>query len=427
MVGLVGVALFVILLFLRVWLGTAMAAVGFLGYVYITGWKNGLLVLGSVPYSTIANETVAAVPFFVLMGAMVSNTGVARDLYQSAYKWLGHFRGGLAMSTILACGGFAAICGSSPATVAAIGKVAVPEMRKYGYNMTLTTGCVAAGGTLGIMIPPSMGFILYGILTQESIGKLFMAGIIPGILQILFYVVVIFFLCRFNPSLGPAGPKASFREKLSSLKLTWPMFLLFLLVMGGIYGGWFTPTEAGAVGAFGAIVISVIAGKFTRGSFIDSILEAAQTTAMIIFILAGAFIFIKFMAVSKLPDLLAGYVSGLPFHRIVILVLIIFLYVILGMFLDAPAMIILTLPVLYPVILSLGFDPIWYGVIMVRVMEMALITPPVGLNVFVLAGATDVPLGIIFKGIVPFFLSDILHIALLVGFPVLSLFLPSVM
>jgi C4-dicarboxylate transporter DctM subunit len=424
-VGLIGIGVLVVLLFLRMWIGIAMAVVGFLGFAYITSLKNALMIIGSVPYSAIANEAVAAVPLFILMGVVVSNTGVAGDLYQTAYKWLGQLRGGLAMSTVAACGGFAAISGSSMAAAATMGKVALPEMQKYHYDLRLSTGSVAAGGTIGILIPPSMGFILYGILTEISIGRLFMAGIIPGILEIVFYIGVIFVMCRFNPRLGPTGPQVSFREKLSSLKYTWAMLALFLLVMGGIYGGWFTPTEAGAVGAFGAIALSALAGKITRRNFFASILEAAQTTAMIILIIASAYIFMKFMAVSRLPDFLASYVGGLPFPPIIILLLIVFLYIILGMFLDIYAAILLTLPILFPVILSLGFDTIWYGVIMVRVMEVGLITPPMGLNVFILAGVSETPVGVIFRGVVPFIMADILHIALLLAFPALSLYLPT--
>jgi C4-dicarboxylate transporter DctM subunit len=427
LVGVIGILLLVVLLFMRVWVGTVMAVVGFLGFSYIAGFQSALQVIGAVPFSTIADETVASVPLFILMGVIVSNTGVAADLYQTAYKWLGQLRGGLAMATVLACGGFAAISGASQAAVATMGKVALPEMKKYNYDARLATGVVAAGGTIGILIPPSMGFILYGILTEESIGKLFMAGIIPGLLEILFYIGVIFILCWRNSGLGPAGPKTSFREKVTSLKHTWAVLALFLLVMGGIYGGWFTPTEAGAVGAFGAMVISAIAGKFTRQNFLASVLETAQTTAMVMLILASAFIFMKFMAISRLPDFLATHIGELPFPPIVILVLIIFLYIILGMFLDGPSAIVLTLPVLFPVILSLGFNPIWYGVLMVRIIEIGLITPPMGLNVFILAGVTNSPLSIIFKGIVPFFIADILHVALLIGVPWLSLFLPNAM
>jgi C4-dicarboxylate transporter DctM subunit len=426
-VGLIGIGILVVLMFFRVWVGMTMAIVGFLGFAYIVGFKHAFLVMGSVPYAAISNETVASVPLFILMGVVVSNTGVAKDLYHAAYKWLGQLRGGLAMATVVACGGFAAVSGSSPATAATMGKVALPEMQKYKYDLKLTTGSIAAGGTIGILIPPSMGFILYGILTEESIGKLFMAGIIPGILEILFYIGLIVILCRFKPSLGPAGPKVRFMEKVTSLRYTWAMLCLFILVIGGIYGGWFTPTEAGAVGAFGAILVSTIAGKITRANFLASILEAAQTTAMIVIIIAGAFIFMRFMAVSRVPDMLATVISELPFPPLVILIFIIFLYILLGMFLDAPSAMVLTLPILFPVIISLGFDAIWYGVIMVRVIEIGLITPPFGMNVFVLAGVSDVPLGVIFRGIVPFVVADILHLALLVAFPAISLFLPSVM
>jgi C4-dicarboxylate transporter, DctM subunit len=426
-IGLIGVAILVVLLFLRVWIGIAMGVVGFLGFAYVTNFKYACMIIGSVPYTSIANETVAAVPLFILMGAVVSNTGVGGDLYQTAYKWFGQLRGGVAMATVVACGGFAAISGSSSAAAATMGKLALPEMKKYHYDNKLATGCVAAGGTIGILIPPSMGFILYGILTEISIGKLFMAGIIPGILEVVFYIGAIFVMCRFNPTLGPAGPKTVLKEKLLSLKNTWAMLVLFLLVMGGIYGGWFTPTEAGAVGAFGAMVISGISGKITRKNFFASILEASQTTAMIVLLIASAFVFMKFMAVSRLPDFLANYIAGLPFSPFHILMLIIFLYIILGMFLDIYAAILLTLPILFPVILSLGYDPIWYGVLMVRVMEVGLITPPMGMNVFILGGVTDVPLGTIFRGVVPFVIADILHIALLMVFPILSLFLPNVM
>lgn len=426
-IGLIGIVALLALMSLRMWVGLAMALVGFVGYACITDFKKALMVLGSVPYSCIASETVAALPLFILMGAIISNTGVSRDLYRTAYKWFGQKRGGLAMATVVASGSFAAISSSSMATASTMAKLALPEMEKYNYDLKLATGSIAAGGTLGILIPPSMGFILYGILTEISIGKLFMAGIIPGILEILFYIMTIFILCRINPSLGPAGPKVGFKKKLTSLKDTWTMLTLFLLVMGGIYGGWFTPTEGGAVGAFGAIVISTITGKITRNNFFDSLLETAQITGMIVIIIASAFIFMKFMAVSRLTNWLSSFIVTLPFSPIFILLVIIFFYIMLGMFLDIFAAILLTLPILYPVIISLGFNPIWYGVIMVRVMEVGLITPPMGLNVFVIAGVTKIPLRTIFRGVVPFVIADILHIALLIAFPILSLLLPSLM
>lgn len=426
-IGLVGVVVLVVLLFLRVWVGVAMAVVGFLGFALVTDFNYAALIMGSVPYSAIANETVASVPLFILMGAVVSNTGIGGDLYSTAHKWMGHLRGGLAMATVVACGGFAAISGSSSASAATMGKLALPEMKKFKYDDRLASGCVAAGGTIGILIPPSMGFILYGILTELSIGRLFMAGVIPGVLQVVFYIGAVFFICKANPSMGPAGTRMELREKISSLKFTWPVLALFFLVMGGIYGGWFTPTEAGAMGAFGAFAISAVTRKLTRGNAYNSILEAAQTTAMIILLIASAFIFMKFMAVSRLPDVMANYIAGLPFSPSVILFMIIVLYIVLGMFLDIYSAILLTLPVLYPVILSMGFDPIWYGVIMVVVMEIGLITPPMGMNVFILAGVSDTPMGTIFKGVVPFVIADILLIALLVFIPSLSLLLPNLM
>jgi len=425
MIGLIGVAVLVLLIFMRVWIGIAMAVVGFVGFACIAGLRNALFVLGSVPFNYVADETMAAIPLFILMGVVVSNTGVAGDLYRTGYKWFGQLRGGLAIATVVACGGFAAISGSSSAGAATMGKMALPEMKKYNYDLKLAAGAVAAGGTVGILIPPSMGFILYGLLTELSIGKLFMAGLIPGILEILFYAGVIMVMCRFNPRLGPAGPSVGFREKLTSLRATWPILGLFLLVMGGIYGGWFTPTEAGAIGAFGALVISAIIRKLTRESFVASVLEAAQNAAMIVLLMAGAFIFMKFMAVSRLPNWLADVAAGLPFPPLAILGLIIVMYIFLGMFLDIISAIVLTLPIIFPVIISFGFDPIWYGVIMVRVIEVGLITPPVGLNAFILAGVTNTPVGTIFRGVVPFIISDVLHIALLIVFPGLSLFLPN--
>jgi C4-dicarboxylate transporter DctM subunit len=331
------------------------------------------------------------------------------------------------MGTVMASGAFAAISGNSSASVAIMGRMALPEMKKYKYDHSLAAGSIAAGGTIGILIPPSMGFILYGILTEQSIGRLFMAGVIPGILEVVFYIGAIFIICQIKPRFGPAADKSTFKEKVVSLKHTWSMILLFLLVMGGIYGGWFTPTEAGAVGSFGAILIAGIARKLNVKNIYISVLEAAQTTAMIVLMVVSAFVLTKLMAVSRLPDLMASSIAGANVSPGVILVLIIGLYIILGMFLDIFAAILLTLPILYPVILSLGFDPIWYGVIMVRVMEVGLITPPMGLNVFIMASVTDEEIGTIFKGVVPFVIADIAHIALLVFVPALSLLLPGLM
>jgi C4-dicarboxylate transporter DctM subunit len=427
LVGAIGIIILMVLIFVRIWIGAAMLLVAILGYLYLDGPEITFVMAGQNPLSTIASYTFTAVPLFILMGTVVSNTGVGADLYNTAYKWIGKLRGGLAMSTVAACAMFAAICGSSMATSATMGKVALPEMKKYNYDEKLAAGSIAAGGTMGILIPPSMGFILYGLITEVSIGHLFMAGLIPGILEAVFYIVTIFILCRFNPSLGPRGASTSFKEKIISLKDTWAMVLLFALVMGGIYLGIFTPTEAGAIGAFGAIVISLIARRLSWQAFKISITDTAQTTAMIAFLVIGAFMLVRFLAISELPFVLGDTVAGLNLPPIGVLIAIVILYIILGCFLDIIAAIILTTPIIFPVVLAMGFDPIWFGVIMVRMMEIGAITPPMGLNVFVLSSVTDIPIGTIFRGIVPFIISDFCHVALLIAVPSLSLFIPQSM
>lgn len=427
LVGAIGIILMVVIIFFRFWIGGAMMLIGFVGFAYLAGWDDAMVIAGRVPLSTIAWYPVTAIPLFILMGAVLSHTGVSGDLYETAYKWIGRMRGGLAMATVLASAAFAAICGSSTATAATMGKVGFPEMEKYNYDIKLATGTIAAGGTMGILIPPSMGFILYGILNQVSIGKLFMAGIIPGFLEAVFYMATIWILCKWNPAMGPPGQKTTFKEKLLSLRKTWAMVLLFLLVMGGIYMGIFTPTEAGAAGAFGAILITFIGRRLKWSSFKGAIVESAQTTSMIMFMIVGAYILLRFLTITDLPGVLGQFLSGLPVSRMWILMGIILLYIFLGCFLDIFAAIILTSPVIFPAVQALGFDAIWFGVIVVRVMEIGMITPPIGLNVFVLSAVTNVPVGTIFRGIIPFVVTDVLHVALLVAIPALSLYLPETM
>ncbi|MEW6663979.1 MAG: TRAP transporter large permease subunit [Thermodesulfobacteriota bacterium] len=424
-IGGVGVVVLLVLMYARMSIGLSMMFVGFWGLVFLTGFKTAFAVLATVPYRTVADYPITAIPLFVLMGVVVSNMGVGKDLYYTANKWIGSMRGGLAMATVAACAGFAAICGSSSATAATMGKIAVPEMRQYRYNERLSSGCVAAGGTMGILIPPSMGFILYGILTGQSIGHLFMAGILPGITQALFYMGTIYIICRANPDLGPAGPKSDFKEKVASLGAVWPTLALFLLVIGGIYQGVCTPTEAGAVGAFGSIVITFLMRRATGRRILDSILETGKTTGMIIVMIVGAFVFSNFMAMTKLPVGLGEFVANLPVSRYIILIIIIFVYILLGMFLDIFAAIIFTVPIFYPVIEALGFDAIWYGVLMVRVIEIGLITPPVGMNVFILSGVVGTQVSTIFRGVVPFVIADTLNLVVLIAFPIVSLFIPS--
>lgn len=424
-IGLLGLVVLVLLLFARMGIAVAMAFVGFFGLLYLRGADIGLVVLGRIPTNTVAAYSMSAIPLFILMGAVVANTGVGSDLYNTAHKLVGHIRGGLAMATIVACGAFAAITGHSGATTATIGKVALPEMRKYNYDPKMATACIAAGGTIGILIPPSIVFIVYGVLTEQSIGKLFMAGIFPGILEVAFYMITVFILCRLNPKLGPPGPKTSFREKIVSLRFTWTVVVLFILVLGGIYLGVFTPTEAGAVGAFGAIVITFLSRRISGKALIGAIMETGEVTAMILFIMVGSYIFQNFMAMSKLPFVMGEFITQFSVSKYVILAIIMFLYIVLGCFLPPLAAVVLTIPIIFPAIIAMGFDPIWYGVLMVRVAEIGLITPPVGMNVFVLAGATNVPVGTIFRGVWPFVLSDILHVTLLIAIPPISLFLPS--
>jgi C4-dicarboxylate transporter DctM subunit len=425
MTGLLGIVVLIVLIFLRIWIGAVMVLVGIVGYGILAGWDMAVIVAGTEPYSNIAFYPITVIPLFILMGSVVSNTGVAGDLYNTAYTWIGKLRGGLAMATTMACCAFAAICGSSAATAATMARVALPEMKKHNYDMKMAAGSVAAGGTMGILIPPSMGFILYGILCEVSIGKLFMAGIIPGILEAVFYMITIWIMCKWRPHLGPPGESTTIKQKVVSLKGTWAMLVLFVLVMGGIYMGIFTPTEAGAVGAFGSIVISFIGRKLTWPNLRGSVVETAQTTAMIVFMIVGAFMLMRFLAISKLPFFIGDLVAGLPVGRMWIMIAIIVMYIILGCFLDIYAAIILTCPIIFPAVMALNFDVIWFGVIMVRVMEMGLITPPMGMNVFIMASVSDVPIGTIFRGVVPFIIADILHVALLVAVPSLSLFLPN--
>ena len=426
-IGVLGIIVLLILLFSGVWLGFAMALVGFVGLVLVMGLQGAGTVMATIPYTRSAFYAISALPLFTFMGVVVGASGIGNDLYDTAHKWFGRLPGGLAVSTVFAAGAFAAITGSSSASIVTLGSVAIPEMQKFHYNDKLASGAVAAGGTIGILIPPSLGFILYAILTEESIGRLFMAGMIPGILEVLFYMGTIFIVCAMNPTYGPRGPKTSIKEKIYSLKATWPVLTLFVLVIGGIYGGIFTPTEAGAVGAIGSIVIIFSMRRMNLTEFTRSTLDALRLIGMIFVLVIGAFVFAHFLAMTKLPFYLSDLVVGFSLHRYVALSVIVLLYIVLGMFLEIFSCIVLTVPILYPTIQALGFDPIWFGVIMVRMMEIGLITPPIGMNVFMLGGVTKMPLETIFKGIIPFFIADVCHVILLILFPKISLWLPDTM
>ncbi|MFH1651673.1 MAG: TRAP transporter large permease [Chloroflexota bacterium] len=427
-VGGIGFAVLFILMALRMPIAFAMGVVGLLGGWYLTSLPGALSVLGQIPYSTTANYTLSVIPLFVLMGQLAYYSGMSRDIYRAGYQWMGHWPGGLAMATTAACAGFAAMCGSSMATGATIGHVALPEMRGRRYDPGLATGCVAAGGTLGILIPPSVAMVVYAMLTEQSIGKLLIAGVLPGILLASLFMLTILVQVKINPSLAPAGPKASMRERLSAIKGTWGMMILVVVIIGGIYLGVFTANEAAGVGAFIALLLSLINRGLTWQAFYDSLVDTVKTTAMIMGIFVGAMIFSFFLARSELPFQLANYVGGLQLSPFIVLAAIVLLYVILGCLMDAMAMVVLTVPILFPVILQLGFDPIWYGVIMVIIVEQASITPPVGLNVYVIAGiAKDVPMGTIFRGIVPFWFMMMVCIVILTAVPQIALFLPNTM
>jgi len=426
-IGVIGLVVLVALLFARMWIGAAMAMVGFLGYAYIMGIKPAFGVISQIPFSTMSWYPLTTVPLYVFMGVILFQAGVGKDLYDTAYTLVGQLRGGLAMATVIACALFASITGISAPALVTMGKVALPAMRKYKYDDTLALGSIACAGTLAFLIPPSMSFIIYGILTETSIARLYMAGFIPGILLAGLFIATIAIITARRPAAGPAGPKTSLVGKVVSLKGTWPTLLLFIVVLGGIYLGVFTPTEGGAVGAFGALVITAAMRRLNFKKLRDSILEATQTTALVMFLIIGAYILMKFLAVSKLTILMGTTVAGLPVSPMVIFAGIVVLYIILGMFLDIISAVILTIPVVYPLILALGFDPIWFGVVITILIEMGLVTPPVGLDAFILSGAIDVPLSTIFRSVVPFLIAEIVCIVLLVIFPQIALFLPSTM
>lgn len=426
-IGIIGMVAFFLLLALGMPIGACMALVGFVGFVFIISLTGATTKLAVVPFSTISGYELAVIPLFIFMAHICFSAGFTRDLYDLAYKWLGRLPGGIAIASIAACAIFAAISASSIATAVTLGLVALPEMRKHGYADELATGAIAAGGTLGTMIPPSAAFIMYGIMTQNSIGKLFMAGVFPGITQALLYMVAIFIMCRINPKLGPKGPPTTWKERFLPILRCGEIAILIFLVLGGLFIGWFTPTEAGAVGVFGAILISFARKRFAWNTFKEGCFDTAKTTGMIYFLVIGAFLMNYFLAASTIPTLFAEFVGGLAVARWVILLLVIFVYVILGCFIDALAMILLTLPVFYPLMMSLGFDPIFFGVIATLMGEIAVITPPVGMNVFAISGIVKVPMATIYKGVIPFFIADIVLVILIITVPPLSLWFPSLM
>ena len=415
------------LMALRVPIAFSMAAVG----------VAGIAIMRSVPaaFSSAATEimdvasyTLSVVPLFVLMGNLVTRAGMSTELYQAAYAFIGHRRGGLAMSTVLACAGFGAISGSSIATAATMARVAMPEMRRFGYDKSFAAGTIAAGGTLGILIPPSVIMVIYGIMTEQSIGALFAAGVVPGIVATLFYLGTAWNCVRRNPALGPPGERTSWAGRLTALRHIWGVVVLFLIVMGGMYGGLFTPTEAAGVGAMGGFLFALARGRLTPKILLEVLTESAQMTAMLFTILIGASIFANFVNFTSLPQDLQAFVSQFNVHPMMVVVAICFIYVILGTAMEELSMILLTVPIFFPLIVHLGLDPIWFGVLIVCVVEIGMISPPVGMNIFVISSLLpDVPTTGIWRGVMPFLFADILRLALLIAFPSITLWLPKLL
>ena len=426
--SLLGIFILLLLLFAGAPLGFAMMAVGFVGYGLIRGWEPALVMVPQQILDLALNFGFSVLPLFILMGVFVARSGMSEDLYDACYKWLGHFRGGLALATVAACAGFASVSGSSLATAATMTQVALPEMKRFNYDDSLATGSIAAGGTIGILIPPSVILVLYGILTESNIGELFLAGFIPGILTVIFFMTTILIVTAIYPETGPRGAKTTFAQKMGAFKKVWSTMLLFLLVIGGIYLGIFSPEEAAGIGASGALALALMARTMTWDIFFDCLMETVKTSAMIFTILIGAILFNNFLVLSAVPDSIGAWIGGLDMSPTAILIIILLIYLVLGCALDSLAMILLTIPIFFPVVAKLGFDPIWFGIIVVMVVELGLITPPIGMNVFIIKGmAPEVPLGTIYKGVLPFAIAQIMLIALIVIFPAIATWLPSTM
>lgn len=427
-IGLIGILFFFLLIILRMPIAFAMALVGFVGFSYMTSTSTAMTMVVREIFSSFSSYSLSVIAMFCWMGFLAYYSGIGTRLYTFAYRLMGHWTGGLAIATQFACGVFGAICGSNTATAATMGAIALPEMRKYKYDNSLATASVGSGGVLGVLIPPSVIFIVYGMATEQSIGKLFMAGILPGILLMALYQLTIMVLTRMNPGLAPAGPRFSWKERLDSLKGgLGEVLVVFAISMGGLFAGWFTATEAGAVGAAGVLLVALIGRAINWDGFKNSLYDTTRTTAMIMLLIAGSVIFGRFMAVSRLPFELASWTASLDLPAFMVMAVILFIYLILGCFIDALAMILLTIPIFYPIAVdTLGYDPIWFGVIIVLVVAMGVITPPVGMNIYILKGVVpDIPLETMFKGVWPFLLAIIVCLVLIMIFPQIALFLPN--
>lgn len=428
MIGLIGIGVLVVMFFTRMPVAYVMTLVGFVGFSIVVSPTAGFRILARDIFDTFSSYGLTVVPLFILMGQIAYNAGISRKLYDTAHKITGNTRGGLALATVMACTAFGAVCGSSAAVAATMATVGLPEMKRYHYGDALAAGSVASGGTLGMLMPPSVVLIVYGILTEQSIGRLFIAGIMPAIFITFCFMAAILLYSTMFPKEAPRGEKYTLIEKIKSLKDTSETLSVFILVMGGLFLGWFTPTEAGGVGAFGVLVVSLVRRRLSWQGFVKSLYETLRTSCMTLFLVAGAVIFGHFLAVTRIPFEIAGWVASMPLPPYAVVGLIVGIYLIGGCFIDALALIMLTIPMFYPIVSNLGYDPIWFGVIIVLVTQMGVITPPVGLNVYVVSGiAQDIPLETIFKGSLPFLLALIAGTAALVAFPEIVLWLPKLM
>lgn len=426
--SLLGFGAMLALAFLRVPIAVAMACVGFIGFGLLVNFKASLSMVAQVTYDSAITYELVVLPLFILMGNLVTRAGFSDGLYRAAYALIGHFRGGLAMATVIACGGFSSVSGSSLATAATMVKVAMPQMRRHGYADSLAAGSIAAGGTLGILIPPSVIMVIYGVITETNIGKLFIAGIVPGVIAVMLFLIAIGLWTAHNPAIGPAGTRSTTRERLAALRGVWGVALLFLIVMGGIYGGVFTATEAAGIGAGGALLLALIRRAIDVKSLYRVLVESLITTSMMFAVLIGALIFSNFINLAGLPGALASWVREMQLDPKLVIVALLLMYILLGAVLDTLAMVLLTVPALFPVVTSLGFDPIWFGIFVVVVTEVGMLTPPVGMNVFVVkATMPDLRTSEIFRGVLPFCAGHMLLAILLIFVPAVALYLPSLM
>ncbi len=427
-VSLIGFACLLTLIMVRVPIGFAMGFIGFFGFVYLNdyNWIAALSMSSRRVIDTAQDYGLSVIPLFILMGNLVTRSGLSGELYKASYSFLGHLRGGLSLATVVACGGFSAICGSSLATAATMAKVSMPPMRKYGYSDSLATASIAAGGTLGILIPPSVILVIYGIMTEQSIRELFAAGFLPGLLGIILYMGAVSWTVWRDPSTGPRGKKMDAKQRIKALKGVWGTIILFSVVMGGIYGGIFTPTEAAGIGAAGAFIIAILRKSLSIKILFEVLSDTAQTTSSLFVVIIGALIFSNFVNRAGMPEALLAMITGNNLSPMMVIFTIIGIYIILGAVFESLSMLLLTVPIFYPVVQSLGFDLVWFGILVVVVTEISLITPPVGLNVFVLSGVLkDVSTRTIFKGVTPFWIADIIRLLIITLIPAIALLLPE--